>query len=498
MFQRLRELTWLSITALICVSCIDAPPSTLTQETEGEGGVGLLEMTTAAEAGSSEPVAGLQSAGEQAGEQAGVDDGGSAGEPAPLPEEPPPPSEELRACDRFCLRAQDCLYPACEELQGFPPSRFCEGWCSRDNQEWLNQSADLSCTDFNSRIFGFSQEIRALCSPPEESRCEQICGFGEVCGVVSEDCMMNCESVDLGVQLCFSGAATAGDCTRFIECLQGGGQPDDRPDLNQICGQLCNREAQCILDSCAPGSIDGSYTESCFARCLATPNPRDLQARAQLSCEELVREAREVDPGVNERCELDEQSACASLCSSSVTPCSGLEAEACEAECAGWSEARFVCLSRATQCEEVGVCLLPQEEAERCDRLCTHLEGCLLQACPPRIIPTQLISSCSADCFNDPVAEDELASWEASSCAEVRDFVYRDNPQLRPICEGNQDFRPSPEECAAFCDQSLSACLIGGDALCHSACSSLTRLEYECSLAAQGDCGEIDRCLTEG
>ena len=125
------------------------------------------------------------------------------------------------------------------------------------------------------------------------------------------------------------------------------------------------------------------------------------------------------------------------------------------------------------------------------------LAGCLTEACPPRILPPQLISSCTADCFNNPVSEEDLTQWEMSSCREVREVVYRDNQQLRPICEGNQDFRPSPEECAAFCDTSLDACLLGGSALCLSACASLTRAEYECSLAAQGVCDEIDLCLSE-
>lgn len=495
----------------LCVSaCIDAPPSTL--EREAEQGVGEGLNTDSEEAGEgvgaedAEALGGKAQAGGQGGAGAGLDAGALAGgEPLAGEErvtavDPPPPPEGLRACDRFCQRAQDCLYPACEDLQQLPPERFCEGWCGGDNRDWLNQSAELSCEDFNSRIFGFSPEVRALCLPLEESRCEQICDFGEVCGLVSTGCLSNCESADLGAQLCFSGAATTGDCGRFLECLQGGGgdRPNDRPDLNQLCGQLCNRESQCILDRCAAGSIDGSYIEGCFNRCIQSPDPRALQERAQLSCEERVEEARRVDLQLDERCDLDEVQACASLCESLVTPCGALEAQTCEDECAAWGEARFVCFSRTTQCDEVNACLVPPEEASRCDRLCTHLEGCLLEACPPRIIPTQLMSSCSADCFNDPVSEEDLTSWEASSCADVRNVVYRDNPQLRPICEGNQDFRPSPEECSAFCDQALGACLIGGDALCLSACASFTRVEYECSLAAQGECAEIDLCLTEG
>jgi len=413
--------------------------------------------------------------------------------------DPPPPPEELRACDRFCQRAQDCLYPSCEGLEQIPPRRFCEGWCNGD-RDWLNQSAELSCEDFNGRIFGFSPEIRALCTPPEESRCGDICDFGELCGLVSSDCRMNCEGLELGGQLCFSGAVEQGDCSRFVECLQGGGGPRDegRPDLQEACRNICNREAQCVQDRCAPGTIDGSFSSECFESCLASPDPRELQTRAQLSCDELVAELSEADPGFEERCGLDEQSACEQLCSSTVEPCGSLEAEQCVAECANWSEARFVCFSRATLCEEVNSCLLPEEEEARCERLCGHLEGCLYEACPPRIIPTQLIESCSADCFNDPVSEEDLEGWEGSSCLEVREFVYRDNPQLRPICEGNQDFRPSPAECGAFCEQSLDACLLGGSALCLSACSSLTRPQYECSLAAQGDCGEIDLCLTGG
>lgn len=507
MFQNPLCLLPIILSLLFLQGCIDAPPSSLEQD-EDQMGAGL---TVDSMGGSpilmgGDAVSQSDNAGnsgmiiEDGGESVAGEDQVVAG--VSMIADPPPPPEGLNACDRFCQRAQDCLYSSCEDIQQLPPRQFCEGWCNRDNQEWLNQSADLACEDFNRRIFGFSPEVRALCEPLEEDRCTQICDFGAVCGLVSTECLTNCEAADLRAQLCFSGAATTGDCRRFIECFQGGdggggGRPNDRPDLNQVCDQLCNREVQCILEGCAAGSIDGSYGEACRTRCLDAPDPRALQERSQLSCTELVEEMRTSDPTLDARCDLDPESACATLCESVITPCGERDSDACLTECTTWEEARFVCLSRANQCEDVNTCLLPAEEAARCGRLCTHLEDCLLEACPPRIIPPQLINSCSADCFNDPVSIENLDQWEASTCRDVREFVYRDNPQLRPVCEGNQDFRPSPEECSAFCEQSLNACLIGGDALCLSACASLTRPQYECALIAQDDCSLIDQCLTE-
>ena len=125
-----------------------------------------------------------------------------------VPNPPPPPPGEA-PCDRFCSRMNDCLFPTCDALSDVPPDQFCRGWCGggQESQEWLYESADLSCEDFNARIYGFSPEIRALCTIDDpDSTCNEICDFGEVCGLVSDDCLSNCNGTPLNDRLCFLGA----------------------------------------------------------------------------------------------------------------------------------------------------------------------------------------------------------------------------------------------------------------------------------------------------
>ena len=84
------------------------------------------------------------------------------------------------------------------------------------------------------------------------------------------------------------------------------------------------------------------------------------------------------------------------------------------------------------------------------------------------------------------------------SCRQVREeTVYRGNRELRPLCEGDGDFRPRPDECAAFCDGALGQCIIGGRRFCLAACASITRDQYECALTADDDCAQIDTCLSD-
>ena len=437
---------------------------------------------------------------EIAGEQAGNDEmaGEQAGEQM---SEPPPPSPNLDACDRFCQRIEDCVYPGCEAISQIPPQQFCRGWCQSTGEEWLNQGADLSCEDFSRRIYGFSPELQTLCeADPNVDNCESICEFGTVCGLVSNECLDNCNRAGVQSQLCFQSASEAGDCRRFAQCLQGGGgQGDGRQDsYEDVCTDLCEREISCVSNACAPGSVNAASTNDCVDACVQEQaSQEELFARYQRSCEEVVTETLMNDSALAELCQTPEDQVCSLLCTSTVTGCGELDQTNCEAECAGWDEANYYCLRTSATCDEVSICLIDQSEQERCRRSCDHLQLCLEEACPPRIIPPELTDTCTADCFEDPLSEEELIDWEMSSCREVREFIYQDNQQLRPICEGNQDFRPTPAECSAFCDAGFDTCILGNRTICLSACSGLTREQYTCSLQAGTDCQSIESCLVD-
>ncbi len=81
------------------------------------------------------------------------------------------------------------------------------------------------------------------------------------------------------------------------------------------------------------------------------------------------------------------------------------------------------------------------------------------------------------------------------SCRDIRQGVYQDNPGLRPVCDGGQDFRPSADECIDVCRTSLDECIVGGELQCVGLCRTLTREEYVCALADGASCDSIDRCL---
>jgi hypothetical protein len=414
--------------------------------------------------------------------------------------EPPPPSNNLDACDRFCQRVEDCIYPRCEAISQLPPDQFCRGWCNNTGEEWLDQGADLSCEDFSRRVYGFSPELRTLCeTDPNVDACEVICEFGEVCGLVSDECLANCQGTSNQDQLCFRSATDSNDCRRFMQCYQQDNGPDDgRSGYEEVCANLCEREANCVFNACAPGTVDAGTVSNCVETCVRDePSQEVLFERYQRTCEEVVSDTLADDSALANLCELPEDQVCSNLCTSTVVGCGEINQSDCELRCATWDDANYVCLRNSLSCDEVNECLVDEDEQDRCRRSCDRLQVCLEEACPPRIIPPQLTDGCTADCFDDPISEDDLQEWEMTECRQVREVVYDDNPQLRPICEGNRDFRPSPGECSAFCDSGLDQCIIGGRTICLSACASMTRDQYICSLEANGECVEIDTCLTE-
>ena len=183
------------------------------------------------------------------------------------------------------------------------------------------------------------------------------------------------------------------------------------------------------------------------------------------------------------------------MCEERVVPCR-ISQEACVADCQNWDRANQLCVVQSRRCIDVNACFGDPEGQQLCRRTCDYLQECLEEACPPRSIPPTVTDGCTAGCLDDPPSAQEADDWEALSCREIREFVYRGNRELRPICEGGRDFRPTPEECVAFCDNALGDCLgVGGRNFCLAGCASLTRDQYGCALEAQGNCEVIDRCL---
>lgn len=512
--SRLNPLLFLGLT-LIFTSCInDQNSAPLTEgerlagdeplnleETAGENtsGTDSAGSLQGGEDSSGAEALGAQEAGEMAiaGEAILGGEMNVAGEERPP--DPPLPPPNASPCDRFCQRIEDCLYPRCEPIDQVPVDQVCRGWCRGAGDEWLDGGANLSCDDFTRRLYGFSPELGTLCeADPSVDTCELICDFGEICGLVSDQCPSNCSQSTQEAQLCFRSAAEANDCRRFAQCYQQGPPDDPQDNYDQVCTNLCEREANCVYDACAPGTVDSSAVSDCVSICLDERVPREvLFERYNRTCEEVVSDTLEADTVLAMRCETTEDQICSTLCAESVVSCGQVDQASCEQACETWDEANFYCLSRADGCDTLNQCFLDQADQARCRRSCDHLQGCLEEACPPRIIPPSLTDSCTADCFADPVSEEELIAWEMSDCLQVREVVYRDNQQLRPICEGNQDFRPSPAECSAFCDAGLDLCIIGDRTICLAACAGLTREQYLCALESQQDCASIENCLNE-
>lgn len=507
-----KYISLVMLSSYTMLACISEQTNAPLSEGEALAG-GQVEVITSGDEETEEQLggqmpeepAGEQTAGEQAvtvagSSESGTEAGEEAEEAGDSVADPLPPASNLDACDRFCQRMEDCIYPRCEAINQIPPDQFCRGWCRSTGDEWLDQGADLSCEDFSRRIYGFSPELQTLCeADPNEDACESICEFGTVCGLVSNDCLSNCNRANNQAQLCFRSASDANDCRRFAQCLQqGGGQGGGQESYEEVCTGLCEREVSCVSNACAPGSVNASSVNECVSACVQEQaSQEDLVTRFQRTCEEVVAETLMNDSALTELCQTPEDQVCSLLCTSTVTGCGELDQTSCETECAAWDEANYYCLRTANSCEEVSVCLVDQDEQDRCRRSCDHLQLCLEEACPPRIIPPELTDTCTADCFADPISEQDLSDWEMSSCRDVREFIYQDNQQLRPICEGNQDFRPSPAECSAFCDEGFDTCILGNRTICLSACAGLTREQYTCSLQSGTDCQSIEACLVD-
>jgi hypothetical protein len=459
--------------------------------------------------GGDAPFAGGSAAGGASGGEAGVPTGGGGAGGGTKPDQPPPggSTDPDDPCPALCERIDTCFPEACPVLEA-PPSeiglcRLCADLAPED----ARKLGAATCEDLNAFLFGARPDLVDACDMnrpgPVDPRCAPACDHLRACNLwpegtnVPQDCEGLCAGMPPRLRDCLADNPA---CDVVAMCIGGGPGPGPEPPPDaaaQACENVCRRTTRCVEAACAPGTLEGDATEVCFEACLAAPpRPEDLRAFAESTCEDIVAQVRERDPRVDARCDASPEAACDTLCAERIVPCdAGLSPADCAALCEGFSEAQLRCVSDQA-CETVARCFEDPAVAERCDRVCDRVEDCLLEACPPRVIPPDLSDGCAADCLVDPPEGDEVEMIEAAACEDVRRLVYRNNRELAPICEGGGDFRPTAEECAAFCDTGLEACLgVGGRAFCLAGCASLTREQYACALAAQGECGAIDACL---
>ncbi len=409
-------------------------------------------------------------------------------------EPPPPPPRDGEGCAAYCGRLDDCLLPACPPLSN--TRQMCANACRNQRDGALAELAQLSCDEFTDRLFDGSEELARFCDdsmPPPEG-CDRVCDLAAECGSDQgrDQCLATCRAVGDDTRQCMINAE---NCQQLGRCFQPRPMP---PNDRERCQAFCNRQTQCVFLECAAGTLPDDFNDGCREECIDDPpSQENMQWVFDQLCPDVVSGVRERNPGIDERCENDEEEVCALLCENTIRPCSDeFDPEGCEADCAGFDEANLVCLQTADNCGDVNACFGDPAGQDRCERWCEHLQTCLEEACPPRVIPPPLSVNCTAGCLDEPPEEMEVLDWEMQACREVRQFVYQRNRQLRPICEGGRDFRPTADECAAFCDNSLQACIgVGGRHFCLAACASLTRDQYGCALAAQGDCIEIGGCL---
>ncbi|MCA9545203.1 MAG: hypothetical protein KC613_12455 [Myxococcales bacterium] len=332
--------------------------------------------------------------------------------------------------------------------------------------------------------------------PPPACR---LCAPIEACGypLSDDECRDLCRQASPELARCI---IMARGCDALGACFDGP-QPPGPPPAEDLCRAFCNRQAQCIQLECAPGALVDGFVAACFEGCVANPPaPEELPPYFEALCPEIIGEIRGWYPEVDARCDNDRAQVCAQLCSDRVANCDPrVDRAACAADCeATWTDANLRCVQFAQDCRPLLACFGDPEGQALCERTCDRLQGCLEEACPPRIIPPDLVTNCTAGCLADPPAPMEVEAWEAAECRQIREFAYRNNAELRPICEGGREFRPGPDECAAFCDNVLLDCLgVGNRAFCLAGCAAFTRDQYVCALEGQGECAAVNACLAE-
>lgn len=496
-------LSWLLSLAWVLPACIESGTPSASGDSEGADAGGPNGSA------GSQPTGGAGGANAAGGQGSAGAGGGTAGD---ADTKPPPPDPDGGTtgdtlCDALCARIDACFPAACPVLDATPSAIGLCDLCETLGADDARKLAQVSCDELNAVIFQARPELVEACAGgpplPVDPRCEPACAHMEACGLtpmgpnVPADCASLCVGMPPMLLDCLAGNEA---CDVLSQCLgtMGPGPGPGPGDVQQQCGNLCRRTERCITSECAPGTLPAGYADACNMACLgAPPTPEEMRAFAESTCGDIVARVRQETPQVDARCDASPEDACAALCRERVLPCNQIgDQAACEAACAGFDAAQLLCV-QAQGCETVGACFDDPAVLDRCGRFCDRIEGCLLEACPPRVIPPELSVNCTAGCLVQPPDEMQVQMTEAAMCSDVRRLVYRNNRELAPICEGGADFRPTPDECAAFCDNGLEACLgVGGRAFCLAGCASMTRDQYACALAAQGDCGVIDACLS--
>jgi hypothetical protein len=254
-----------------------------------------------------------------------------------------------------------------------------------------------------------------------------------------------------------------------------------------------------VIQWCAPGALPNEFVEDCIDACEADPPDVDVFREVfRGRCDDIIVDLRAAHPEIDMRCDAEEEQACQNLCADMVAPCGALDEAECVAQCEGWDEANFRCVQFSDSCRDLNACFGDEAGQQRCQDTCDRLQVCLLEACPPRIISPEMHINCTAGCLDDPPSARETEEWMDLSCADVRGWMYQRSRELRPLCEGNQDFRPTVDECTAFCDNIIGDCpFIGGRNFCLAGCASLTRDQYACAVERQDECDAIAACLAD-
>ena len=417
--------------------------------------------------------------------------GGTVGDASVV--EPPPPPANADPCERFCARTEMCLFPACSGLEDIAGDEFCFEYCENTPETWLDETSDLSCGEFVERLYSFSRELAEFCSDePAPDECGQICEFASGCGFAGDGCARLCRNLAQEQRNCM---LRADRCETFFACVED--EPRMPPDRGDLCEPYCFRRSQCVFNACAPGTLPDDFFDECLDSCIDTPPTlQEYQRFFDSPCEAVVEGVREDNPAIDARCDADPQAACENLCADTIVPCMNIAQAECVNACEGWDRANQLCIITSESCEDVTRCYGDRENQDLCRQSCDHLQFCLEEACPPRIIPPRYTDNCTADCLGSPRNEADTQRFLDAPCRQVRELIYRDNQELRPLCEGNADFRPTAEECSAFCDQTLLRCLdFGGRNFCTAACASLDREQYQCALENQMNCDAINACI---
>lgn len=426
-----------------------------------------------------------------------------AGEPPPppTPPPPPPPDDDRALCAASCDRLRACMDPACPELEAIGSlDAICDALCSADGEQQRSLLA-LECPGYVDTLIGFIPELAPYCSgePPPEV-CAPICEYLPSCDVPIDGnaCFGLCRGMDDAQRDCLDQATAERRCIDLYQCFEDDEEPPPEQDPRALCAERCDRITRCVVAECAPGALEEGALGQCIDDCLDDP-PTGAEVRAERErlCADVVADIRRIDRNLDRRCDQDAAEACAAICESRVGDC--MPPDDCHAACRDWNETNLACLRLAEhRCAVVHICVESPDQAN-CEQSCGRWQTCLEEACPPRLLSPYIGTDCAVGCLFDPVSEEEADAIRQMSCREVRESVYEDNHGLAQLCEGDRNFRPSPEECAAFCDEGgLAECIaVGGRAFCLGACATMTRESFECATAAGDDCAAIDICLDE-